>query len=190
MSNRFGLIARLGALVIGAALMGTACSSSSSQCGDGGCTGTTDGGGTLYGLSEGPYCYKIIGIASGASDGCALDVASLVNKDLPGTYTSSTGTLSLGTEGSLGAGQISRNVGTLTRSGMVTDSTMTSCSWTQMDTTTVTLTADNTFTASVTETESGFAAACSGTPASGTCTSTWTWTMMIDSSKSASNGCQ
>jgi hypothetical protein len=183
------VVVRVAAVALLAGMAGLSCSSSGgSQCGDAGCI---DGGGAgLFGLSDGEYCYKVTGIAAGASDGCALDVASLVGQDLPATYTASTGTLSLGTQGSLGAGPISDNTGTLTRSGMVTDPTMTTCTWTQMDTSTVTLTADNKFTASIVEMESAFATACSGIPTGGTCTSTWSWTFAIDGSKSPSNGCK
>lgn len=147
--------------------------------------GTGDAGVTLYPMSDGTYCYKITGV-SAVTDGCTLGVASLVGSDLPGTYVSSTAAFTLGTSGSLGGGYISYNTATLSRTNTPSDTSNPSCTWSQTDTTLLTLTAQNAFTASVTETESGFATACGTTiPTGGSCTSTWTWTFAIDSTKTA-----
>ncbi|HEY2901727.1 MAG TPA: hypothetical protein VGL59_14185 [Polyangia bacterium] len=190
---------------VGAGVMAVGCGSSSSDCSDGGtCTtntgtgGTTaDAGGTggtgptLFGITEGTYCFDIVSIASGATDGCDLGVADQVGKALPVNYVMATATVTLGTDGSLGAGPVASNMGTLTRDNMPTDPMMTTCMWHQTDTTTLVLTDTNQFTASVVETESNFSAApaCDPIPTGGTCTSTWTWTMKINGNKSTANGC-
>jgi len=167
---------KLSTVVMGLALLG--CGSSDTT------EGTPDGGGqTAYGISPGPYCYKITGV-SAVTDGCELGVAGLVGSALPGTYDAATGTLTLGTQGSLGGGVISYNQGTLVRTkGTVTDATAPGCSWSQADTTNVTVTAENQFTASVTETQDTIAAACGAAATS--CQSTWTWTFAIDGTLTA-----
>jgi hypothetical protein len=136
-------------------------------------------GPTLYPLSPGAYCYDITGVIGTVSDGCGIEVATLVGNAYPGIFDSSTGQFTLGKEGSLGTGLISQNVGPLRRDGTTSDGTP--CTWHQTDTTTLTMTGQNQFTVSVTETEDTFAAACGATaPTGGTCTSTWTWSMGID----------
>jgi hypothetical protein len=187
---------------VGAGVMAVGCSSSSSDCSDGGtCTtdagsggtqgGTGGAGPTLFGITEGTYCFDIVSIAAGASDGCDLGVASLVGQALPVNYVMATATVTLGTDGSLGAGPVASNMGTLTRDNMPTDPMMTTCTWHQTDTTTLVLTDTNQFTASVVENQSTFAAApaCSSIPPGGMCTSTWTWTMKINGNKTPANGC-
>ncbi len=178
--------------MMGVGIWAAGCSSSS-DCGDGAtCTSdaaTTDSGkdgAGLFGLSPGTYCYDIVSIGSGANDGCDIGVANLVNMaSLPGTYVAGTGTFTLGTDGSLGAGDIRSNMGTLTRDNMPSLDTMPTCMWHQTDTTMIVLTDTNKFTASVVENESEFVAACTMKPASGMCTSTWTWTMQINGAKTA-----
>jgi len=152
---------------------------------EGGATGTDAGqdGPVLFGLSTGDSCFDIVSVAAGSNDGCNLGVADTVaNNGLVGAsllvnYTQATATLTVGTDGSLGAGQIAFNMGTLMRDGTATDSAMTTCMWHQTDTSMVTLTATNEFDVSVTEVENMFANACSMKPTGGTCTSTWTWHM-------------
>lgn len=187
------------AAMVGAGVLAVGCGSAT-DCGDGaGCTsdaGVDSGPGVdtasdspaLFGLSPGDYCYDIVSIAAGFNDGCQIgvDSAELVGKAaLPGKYDATTGTLTLGTAGSLGAGPIRSNMGTLTRENTATDPMMATCSWHQTDTTMVVLTATNEFTASVTEVENMFVAACNPIPTGGTCTSTWTWSMKINGAKTA-----
>ncbi|HJX65349.1 MAG TPA: hypothetical protein VJ860_15510 [Polyangia bacterium] len=134
-------------------------------------------GPTLYGLTAGANCYTVTAIAPGFNDGCAIGVDTVVGQSLPMTYTQATGTVALGTDGSLGGGAIVNNQGTLNR---VNDPTITgtTCTLHQTDDSALTLTADNQFTVSVTEVESSFSAGCGSlAPTAGTCTSTWTWTM-------------
>ena len=134
-------------------------------------------GPTLYGLSDGTYCYDITAV-SAVSDGCALGVAGLVGSAaLPGTYTVSAGQFTLGTEGSLGTGLISQNMGTLSRDGNTSDPSAPGCTWHQKDTTYLTMVGQNQFYVTVTENQDSITAAC-GAPAA-TCTSTWTWDMQI-----------
>ena len=142
---------------------------------------------TLYALSEGTYCYDITGV-SGVVDGCGTGAAGLVGTAaLTGTYVALSGNFTLGTDGSLGNGDISQNTGNLVRNGNTSDSSLPTCTWHQTDTTLLTMTGQNMFTVSVTETQDTFAAACAASspppPAAGTCTSTWTWTMGIDAAK-------
>jgi hypothetical protein len=163
------------ALTLGA----VGCSSSSNS--DGSADGTNGDGITLYGLTTGTNCFDVVSIAPGFNDGCGIGVDGVVGMALPVNYAMSTATVTVGNSGSLGAGTVTRNMGTLTRSGQTSDSMMPSCTWTQMDTSNIDITATNTFTLAVTEVQSGFATACSAAtvPTGGTCTSTWTWTMMI-----------
>lgn len=142
--------------------------------------GTPDAGPVVYGISPGAYCYKITGI-SAVNDGCGLEVAKQVGAALPGTYDASTGTLTLGTQGSLGGGVVTYNQGTLVRvKGPMSDG---ACSWQQDDTTLITVTAQNQFTASVTENQDSIGAACNLSFTS--CQSTWTWTFVIDGTLTA-----
>jgi hypothetical protein len=194
-----------------AAGFGTAGCSSNSSCADGGVCDTGGAGGigsgaggmggtgpTLYALTPGTWCFEVTAIAPGYSDGCGIGLANTVSTPsmpfaLPVTYDMAGQTLEIGTAGSLGIGNISNNMATLVRQGPTTDKTTPTCSWTQMDTTTVQLTAENTFNASVVENQSAFNSACTTagiTPAGGTCSSTWTWSMTITGSLNATNGCQ
>lgn len=195
--------------------LGAAGCSSNSSCADGGICDTGGAGGTgaggtggtagpaYFGISAGTYCFDILTIQPGFVDGCDIGVDLAVStaakrSALPVTYypTATTladgtaivaGTLEVGTSGSLGRGVINMNTGTLLR---VAGTTMlpapdAACSWTQSDTSAVTLTAENTFTISVSEQESQFAtSACAAVnmpaPAAGSCTSTWSWTMAIE----------
>lgn len=171
------------------AVAAAGCGSDDDECGDAGCPDAGRDGGdaavTLYSLTPGDSCFTITAIAPGSSDGCQLGVAALATGtvSLPVTYTAATGTVAVGTMGSLGMGDIRNNMGTLLRSNMPTDPSMPTCSWTQMDTTMLQMLANNRFTVAVTEVQSGFAAACAGIPAGGTCTSMWTWTMERSTTK-------
>ena len=165
--------------------------SSSSNSDDGGGLGGFSGGGdggnsadsgpTPFALSAGDSCFDIVSVDPGsvdaASPGCMIGVADLVGVGILINYNASTGVLTAGTAGALGAGPIAFNQGQLTRDSTATDPNMTTCSWHQTDTTDVTVTATNEFDLSVTETENMFANACTMKPAGGTCTSTWTWHM-------------
>jgi len=152
--------------------------SSSGLSGDGGTgTGGGDGSVTLYGLTTGDSCFDVTAV-SNVTDGCMLSVGSVVGSALLVNYVMSTATLTVGTSGSLGAGPIAFNMGTLMRDGNTSDSSMPQCTWHQTDTSDVTVTATNEFDISVTEVENTFSAACGATaPAGGSCTSTWTWHM-------------
>ncbi len=161
--------------------------SSSSTSDDGGGTGgagpDTDAGSdapTVFGLSDGDSCFDIVSVQPGSNDattGCMIGVADLVGVGILVNYNASTGVLKVGSGGTLGAGPISFNQGTLTRDSPATDPTMSTCTWHQTDTGNVTVTATNEFDLSVTETENMFVAACTMKPAGGTCTSSWTWHM-------------
>ena len=145
-------------------------------CGSGSSTedGSADSGGTPFGFTMGTNCFDVTAV-SNVNDGCMLAVGSVVGTALPVDYDPNTGTLTVGTAGSLGAGVITFNMGTLMRNGMTSDAMMPTCTWHQTDTSMVTVTANNEFDIAVTETQTMFAAACSGPPAGGMCTSTWTW---------------
>jgi len=171
----------LTALALGG-VMALGCSSSSSDD-DGGTDASVsdagDGGAQLFGVKPGDYCFDVVSIAPGFTDACKIGVETLVGKALPVNYVDTTGTITVGTMGSLGTGTISNNVGTLNREGDPTDTTTPTCTWHQKDTSTLTLTATNQFTLQVTETESNFSTACAQPAAMNPCTSTWTWTMKI-----------
>lgn len=160
------------------------CSSTGSGDDGGGLGGAggseTDSGAdgpTLFALSAGDSCFDVVSIEPGSNDGCMIGVADLVGAGILFNYDASTGVLTAGTNGALGAGAIAFNQGTLTRDSTATDPSMTTCSWHQTDTGDVTVTATNEFDISITETENMFATACSMKPTGGTCTSTWTWHM-------------
>jgi hypothetical protein len=140
---------------------------------------TSDSGLTLYRLSENDNCFDITAVAPGGVDGCDIGFALAVGTALPVNYTRSptSATVTVGTMGSIGKGDIAFNRATLTRNSTATDPEMATCSWNQMDTAELTMTGDNAFTLSVTEVDSMFLPACSRIPSGGTCTSTWTWTM-------------
>jgi hypothetical protein len=151
--------------------------------GHGGTTGAGGAGGAaapLYGVTEGTYCFDITG-GTVASDGCGFTPAAEIGSRKPVTYNATTGIISVGRMGSLGAGPIDKNQGTLTRDGDTADEMMPTCTWHQTDTSLLQLTATNTFTVSVTETESNFALACVPPPPSDPCTSTFSYTMVIHS---------
>jgi hypothetical protein len=176
----------LGAVVSATlALGGCSSTSNSDDGGDASSDLAGDTGPTLYGLTTGDSCFDIVSVATtAATDGCNIGVADTVqNMGLVGAallvnYDMATATLSIGTAGSLGAGTIAFNMGTLTRAGNPTDPQMTTCSWHQTDNAQVTLTATNEFNISATEVQNMFATACSPIPSGGTCTSTWTWHMV------------
>ena len=155
-----------------AALVAAGCSSSASDT-DGSTDGATDGE-TLFGLSTGDSCFDVDTVAN-VTDGCNVAPGAVVGSALLVNYMMSTATLTVGTMGAEGAGPIAHNMGTLTRDGNTSDSSMPLCTWHQTDTAQVTLTATNAFTITVTEMETNFATAC--VPAMANCTSTWTWTM-------------
>ena len=189
----------LGLVFFGGGALAAGCSSDSSGCADGGdaaCTSGKDGatidlattdsaseGPTLYGLTGGDSCFEVIAVdPSSVNDGCMkgsiLDAATpgdpLV---LPFNYDPTTKIITLGTSGSLGAGTVASNVGTLNREGDPKQPDNLACTWHATDVSQIVLTANNQFTLSVTETQSMFAAVCADIPAGGTCTSTWTWTL-------------
>lgn len=213
-------------LVVGVSLAlglsSVACSSSSScadggVCNEGGAGGAAAGAGgmggsagpTLYALSAGTFCYDILSIAAGYSDGCSLGVASYVGTPtmpsaIPVSYydTATTvggdaipaGTVAVGNDGSLGRGVISQNTGTLLRDGMPVDADVATCTWHETVQAQFQLTATNKFNIGVTETRSNFDASCASVkplPAGGTCTSTWTFAMAIEDPQilSAAAGC-
>jgi hypothetical protein len=175
---------------------------STSKCTDAGVCPDTGGGGntglggtsglggaggapaTLYGLTEGSYCFDVTAVTVGV-DGCDTGVGDadpqigLLGATLPVTYTSANATVSLGTMGTLGTGTINQNKGTLNRSNVTAADQMPTCTWTQTDKTMFQLVGTNSFTAAVTETQSGFAAACNPPPPSDPCTSTFTLSMKI-----------
>jgi hypothetical protein len=170
---------KVSTVLMGLALLGFAgCGSSDTT------EGTPDAGGPQpFGISPGAYCYKITGV-SAVNDGCDLGVSTLVGSALPGTYDATTGTFTLGTQGSLGGGVVTYNQGTLVRvKGAVSEPSIPGCSWNQQDTTLLTMSAENQFSASVTETQDTITAACGA--AAATCTSTWTWTFAIDGTLTA-----
>lgn len=173
---------KISTVLLGLALFGVSgCGSSDSTDGAG------DAGATLYGITPGTYCYKVTSIAPGYSDGCGLGVDQVVGLSLPGTQDTATGIFTLGTDGSLGGGEVRNNVATLIRQGQTSNPDVPACVWNQTDNTALTMTGENKFTASVTETKTDITAACS--EAFVTCTSTWTWTFEI-TTQSAAAGCE
>lgn len=171
---------KVSTVLMGLALLGI------SGCGSSDSTESGDAG-TLYGVTPGTYCYKITSIAPGYSDGCGLGVQDMVGFSVPGTQDTATGIFTLGTEGSLGGGEIRNNAGTLVRQGQSSNPDDLTCVWNQNDTTNLTMTDTNKFTAAVTETKTGITASCGETFT--TCTSTWTWTFEI-TAQNAAAGCE
>jgi hypothetical protein len=168
------------------ALVGCSGASSSADGGDSGAAGS--GGSTAFGLSKGDTCFDVLSVEGTPTDDCGIGVAAVVGSALPVNYDDATGILKVGTEGSLGGGAISFNVGTLTRLDSVAmDGT---CTWHQMDTSMVTVTGTNEFTIAVTENESMFAAACTPIPTGGMCTSKWTWKMKKSTTKTTATMCK
>jgi hypothetical protein len=185
------------ALLATAFAVGCGASSGTDDAGIGGSTGTAGAGSggaggtagvTPFGLSAGDTCFDIVSVANGSSDGCNLGVADLatapnpglVGTALPVNYDATTATLTVGTMGSLGAGVVTFNMGTLTRENTPAMMDMPTCTLHQTDTSMITVTATNEFDLAGTETEDTFAAACSAAnvPTGGMCTSTWTWHMV------------
>lgn len=156
-----------------AGLVAAGCSSSAGNA-DGAADAGFDAGTTLFALSTGDSCFDVDTVTS-VTDGCNIAPGSVVGGALLVNYDNTTATVTLGTSGAEGAGPISNNMGTLTRNGDTSDSSMPLCTWHQMDTSQLTMTGTNAFTVTVTEAETNFAAAC--VPAMANCTSTWTWTM-------------
>jgi hypothetical protein len=144
----------------------------------GGLGGAGGGGPAPFGVTEGTYCFDVTGATVG-TDGCDITPGTYLGMRLPVTYSATTGVISVGTMGSLGAGVIDKNRATLIRENNTADSMMPTCTWHQMDTSAFQLTATNTFTISVSETESGFALACVPAPPSDPCTTTFSFTMAI-----------
>ena len=208
------------ALVFG---LGVAGCSSNSSCADGGIcneggagggAGTGGAGGapgqTLYALSAGTFCYDILSIAPGYSDGCGLGVATYVGTPtmpsaLPVSYYDvattvggdaiPAGTVVVGNDGSLGRGVVNQNVGTLLRTGMPVDTDVPTCTWSETVQAQFQLTATNKFYIAVSETRSNFDPSCASVkplPAGGACTSTWTLGMAIEDPQvlSAAASCQ
>ena len=139
------------------------------------------GGMTLFGLTVGDSCFDVVSVAPGANDGCKLGVADaspngLVGAALPFNYDLWTATVSIGSMGALGAGEVLCNMGTLTREVTESLDSQPPCTWHQTDTSFLHMTGTNELDVSVTEVESTFAG-CSAinTPTGGQCTSTWTW---------------
>src|SRR5438477_9237029 len=128
------------------------CSSSGLNNDGGTGTGGGDGAVTLFGITTGDSCFDITAV-SNVTDGCMLDVGSLVGHSRLVNYVMSTAILTVGTNGSLGGGQIAFNMGTLLRDNTNTDASNAQCMWHQTDTSNVTVTATNEFDISVTEVE-------------------------------------
>jgi hypothetical protein len=170
----------------GAAGTGSFAGVDGSATGTAGSDGSVCSGVTLYALTTGDSCFDIVSVTAGANDGCMLGVADpvammgLVGSTLPVNYDMPTATLTVGTMGSLGAGPIMCNMGTLTRNNNPSLSSAPTCTWNQTDTSMVNVTNTNEFDISVTEVEQTFAAACPSTdvPTGGQCMSTWTWHMV------------
>ena len=166
-----------------AAVFAVGCSSTSGGD-DAAASGTAGAGGgagggagaTPFGFTEGDTCFDVVSITN-VQDDCMAQPGTVVGMSLPVNYVAATGTLTVGTSGSVGAGPIAFNQGTLTRANDPTDPTMPTCMWHQTDMSNVTVTADNEFDISVTEDQSMFKPACSPIPTGGMCTSTWTWHM-------------
>jgi hypothetical protein len=194
------------ALLAAAFAVGCGTSSGTDDAGIGGTAGTGAGGAggdpcagaTLFAISPGDSCFDIVSVTPGSNDGCMLGVADtvanmgLLGSSLPVNYTFDmmTGTLTVGTMGSLGAGPVLCNVGTLTRDNNPTLMTNMSCTWHQSDTSNITVTATNEFDISVTEAEDmfmGCVAADNILPTGGQCMSTWTWHMKKSDTKSPSS---
>jgi hypothetical protein len=188
-------------ILVGAATA-AGCSSDSSGCADGGdasCTAASDAansdvpvGPQLFRLPAGDSCFVVTAVAPGTVDGCELGVATAATVDpansrpftLPLHYDAATGTVTLGTMGSLGGGIPVNNKATLVRvESSTSDSANPTCTWLQQDTTQFELTADAVFTVAVTEVERTFSQPCAVTFANDTCTSTWGWTMQQSTTK-------
>jgi hypothetical protein len=160
--------------------------------GGGGAGGSACPGVTLFGLSAGDSCFDIVSVMAGSNDGCMLGVADpvanmgLVGASLPVNYTMATATVTVGTDGSLGAGPVMCNMGVLTRENNPTLPTHAACTWHQADTSNITVTATNEFDIDVIEAENmfmGCVAADGLPPTGGMCTSTWTWHMKKSATK-------
>lgn len=187
-------------VVLGLAGLAVSCSSDSSGCADGGdaacgtSTGGAGGGGggaggaggaQPFGLTGGDSCFEVTAFdpttfIDGCGEGALVSDAAKPPSPLivPLNYDGATGTVKLGTDGSLGQGTISNNKGTLVRENDPVDAMIAACMWHQKNTSMVTLIANNMFIINVTEDETMFAAACADTiPTGGMCTSKWTWTM-------------
>jgi hypothetical protein len=176
----------LGVGAAACALLFGACSSNSAcgdaDCTDGGITGT-DSGSDASGLflSRGMNNYTVTGVANG-NDGCMLQPDMLLNSTFPVNFVEATQTLSVGNDKgapampSFGSGVVG-TTGTLTRDNMVTDDTMTGCSWHQTDTSVFMLVGGDIFTLDVTEVEDMFNGCGTTAPTGGMCTSTFTITL-------------
>lgn len=177
----------------GAVALGGCSSSSSSD--DGGTTDadtTSDSGSDasqLFGLTPGDSCFEVLSVVGTPNDGCDLGVGDTVAMDgLVGAsllfnydMNATPPTITIGTKGILGGGPISNNMATLVHNAMATSASMSTCTWNEDVSSTVTVTAQNAITISVVRTRSMFAAApactASTIPTGGSCTSTWTWKM-------------
>jgi hypothetical protein len=184
------------ALLSAAFALGCGSGSGSADGGDATGAGGTGAGGTggvtLFALTQGDSCYDIVSVATGSDDGCMIGVADsgangLIGTALPVNYTFTTtsATVKVGTDGSLGSGAILNNMATLTRANDPTLPNDATCGWHQVDTSLLTMTADYEFDLAVTEDETMFKAACgtANTPTGGMCTSTWTWHMKVSTTK-------
>jgi hypothetical protein len=192
------------ALLAAAFTAGCGSSGSSEDAGTGGVGGNTTGAGgaggdvcmgaTLFGLSAGDTCFDVVSVAAGSNDGCGLGVADpynpttmsgVIGSALHVNYDATMAKLTVGTDGSLGAGTIMCNKGTLSRDNHPTLSSHMACTWHQVDTSMVTVTATNEFDIAVTEDETSFmgCVAADMAPAGGMCTSTWTWHMKKNAAK-------
>jgi len=164
------------------ATAGTVGGSAGAPAATGGASGAdTCDGVMLYGLTPGDSCFNIVSVAAGASDGCNLHVTGvapqgLVGAALPFHYDVSTGTVTIGSTAVLGSGPVRCNVGRLSHEATPVVDTLPPCSWHQLDTSTVQLTANNELDITVTEVEDMFQG-CSAatTPTGSRCVSTWTW---------------
>jgi len=172
------------------AIFAIGCSSSSGGADGGDASGTGGTGGAApYGLTPGDTCFDIISVQMGSTDDCGIGVADtfdpvamtgLVGAALLVHYDMPTATVTIGKSGSLGAGQVTFNHGTLTRDNNPMLAGKPACTWHQKDTSNITVTNTNEFDLAATETQDMFSSGCAAGDkpnAAGMCTSTWTWHM-------------
>lgn len=189
MKSAFAMTLLSGILALG-------CSSSSNSDDASTTDDAGDAGPTLFGITAGKSCFDVLTVATGFNDGCGIGVGDPVANDglvgaaLLVNYDPSTATLTVGRDGALGTGQISFNVGTLSRVGNPALDGVPACTWHQTDTSNITVTATNEFDLSGTEVQNMFATACgtANTPTGGSCTSTWTWHMKIGTKTPTGDG--
>jgi hypothetical protein len=150
----------------------------------------SDAAATIFGISD-TGCYVVQDVTI-VSDGCEFAPDLVKGKSVPGSYVRSTGTLSLGkqvgspVQPSLGSGQVLNNAGQLSRNNTASDG---ACTWNEVVTGDVSVTANDTFTISFTDTQRTFQGCTNPPPPTGgTCTSTWVWTLKRSGASCADGG--